>query len=94
MAPFSSVPPGNNGFGQAAALVFNSHALLNKGNDDLDTGGQISKGHYLNAVLDGTSPVEIIDHGIGPFEDKTRRFQPSSFGVVCIANVCHSSFSR
>jgi hypothetical protein len=92
MAQVSSVSPCNNGFGQAAALAFNSNVLLNSGNDD--NGGQSSEGYYLNAVLDGASPVEIIDHGIGPFEDKTRRFQPSSFGVVCIANVCHSSFSR
>jgi hypothetical protein len=54
-------------------------------------GNQISQGEYLRDVLNGTSPVDIIDHGLGPFEDKTMHFQPSGFGVVCILNVSHHS---
>lgn len=93
MTQFGSLPPGSTGFGQAAVLTFSSDTTsLKSGNNDLDHGGQIGWSQYLDDVLDGASLVDIVDHGIGPFEDKTRQFQPSSFGVVCIANVCHFTF--
>jgi hypothetical protein len=48
---------------------------------------KVSQGEYLRNVLNGTSLVDIVEHGMGPFEDKTVHFQPSGFGVVCILNV-------
>lgn len=76
---------GTNGLDSAASLatlgVGHTMGLLD-GQDH-----RVSPGKYLVKVLNGTTPVDIVDHGIGPFEDKTVHFQPSGFGVVCILNV-------
>ena len=87
MAQPNTLPPGNYGFGQATAIAFNGADLLNSGDDESDLISQ-RQYRYLNQVLAGASPMHIVDHGVGPFEDKTSQFPPRDFGVICIMNVC------
>ena len=86
MAQPNAVPPGHYGFNQATGTAFSGLAPLDSGSNDPD---QLSQYEYLNHVLTGASPMKIVDHGIGPFEDKTIQYQPSGFGVICILNVFH-----
>lgn len=85
MAHLSTTFTNNSGFGQAASFV---RSAKDQPTDQVHSHeNRISQGQYLDQVLNGASPVDIVDHGIGLFEDKTVHFQPSGFGVVCILNV-------
>lgn len=76
-----------NGFNQAAAADLARFAQDRPGGAVDSQDNQNSQGEYLRDVLNGASPVDIVDHGLGPFEDKAMHFQPSGFGVVSILNV-------
>lgn len=48
---------------------------------------------YLSKLLLGASPLQIFDHGVGPFEDKALHFKPTNFGVLCVLSVSCQNLS-
>lgn len=77
------------GVDQAPATSLMPYVRTNPRDAVRDQENHFDPGKYLSAVLGGASPLDIFDHGIGPFEDKTLRFHPTNYGVLCIENVSH-----